>query len=170
MIQKLQLYILKYIGEIYLIANNYNFAIECLEHSFQKDPKDIKIADNTVVDKIKKETVFKENINKFINENKHKKTFYQEENIEFNDGNLFNALHGVTLMVSGVKENNKWKLDITITDPYDFTELTKLQDYMGKKHEINKIPAAIGNNLALVASSCNVVHKYNITINFNMEV
>ena len=68
------------------------------------------------------------------------KEICEEENIEFNDGDLFNALHGATLKVSGVKDNNKWKLDITITDPYDFTELTKLQDYMGKEHKINKIP------------------------------
>ena len=170
MIQKLQLYILKY-GVKHLKDINNKFAASCLEHALQKNPKDIEITSGFVIDEIKNEPIFKQTIKKFISKNQGKKSFYESENIKFNNGDLFNALHEVTLTVQGNRANNKWNLDITIIDSYDFTDLIKLQDYIKENQDISQsLKAVFGNNLALIATSCNVVHKYNITIKFNMKI
>ena len=169
MIQKLQLYIFRYAVQ-HLKEGENDFAAFCLEHSLKKNPKDIEITEKNVIKKIKNEPVFKQNIDNFLRKNRTKKSFSENNNIEFNDGDLFKSLHGATLYVSGKRQNDKWKLDITITDLYDFTELTKLQDYIKENQEYGEsIEAAVGNNLALIATSCSVIHKYNITIKFNME-
>lgn len=169
MIQLLQLFVLKS-GVLYLKSKKQNFAASCLDHSLQKKPKDIKITTGTVINEIKEEPIFKNTIKAFINENKKANSFYVSKNIEFNNGNLFNSLHGTTLVVNGNKENNKWNLEIEISDLYDFTEIIKVQEYINDEKGISNLPAAIGNNLALIATSCNVVHKYNITIQFNMQI
>lgn len=168
--QKLQLFILKVLGESYLMLNHYDFAIECLENSFKTNPKDIKITNGKIINKIKKESIFKDTIDRFIKESGNQKLFSRSENINFEDGDLFNALHGTTINAYGKKLDDKWHLDIEITDVYDFTELTKVQDYIKEgKNPVQSFAAAFGNNVALIATSCNVVHKYNITIKFSME-
>ena len=169
MIQLLQLFILK-CGVLYLKTKKQDFAASCLNHSLQKKSKDIEITKGTVINEIKEESIFKNTIDEFIKENGRKKSFYESKNIEFNNGDLFNSLHGTTLVVNGNKKNSEWNLEIKIHDLYDFTELIKVQEYTNDEKGISNLPAAIGNNLALIATSCNVVHEYNSDINFNMKI
>lgn len=170
MIQLLQLYILK-TGVFGLKIINWNFSAYCLEHSLQKKPKDIEITKREVIEKIKKDTNFKAKIAEVINNNKNKQTFNIKDSVIFNTSDLYNSLHEVTLIIKGKKNKTKWNLDIIIHDKYDFTELIKIQDYMGEdKDNISKIFSATGNNLAMIATSCNVVHTYNITIKFSMDI
>ena len=166
MIQLLQLFILK-IGIEYLKNNYWDFSAECLEHALLKNPKDIEIQSGKVINKIKKDSKFKSTVNNLI---KNKKAFNINENIEFNTRDLLRSLHGATLIANGKKKNNKWIIDITITDLYDFTELVKVQDYMKNITDVDGFALSFGNNFAMVATSCNVVHKYNITIKFTMEI
>lgn len=170
MIQKLQFFILKG-GAKYQKDKGNEFSASCLEHALKKNPSNMEITKGKIISKIKKEPIFKATINNYIKENKDKLEFYKSEIISFNNGDLFNSLHNATLIVNGKKEQSKWRLTITITDLYDFTELIKIQDYVRENQKIEQsLPAALGNNIALIATSCNVVHSYNITIKFNMEV
>jgi len=166
--QKLQLFILK-CGVFFLNHKKHEFAAKCLEHSLKKNSKDMYITNGKVIDEIKSTSIFKNTIDRIVRENYDNEIFHNEEIIEFGSGDLFHALHNATLITDGKKYNDKWIINVLIKDLYDFTELIKFQDYYSEEKGITGLPAAIGNNVALIATSCNVVHKYNITIKFSME-
>ena len=166
MIQKLQFFVLK-CGIEYLKKNNWDFSAKCLEHSLLENPEDVEIKTGIVISKIKNDSKFKKTINNLI---KNKRKFSISDNIEFNTSDLLRSLHGATLIANGKKQHGKWIIDIKITDLYDFTDLVKVQKYMKNKTDIDGFALSFGNNFAMVATSCNVVHKYNITIKFTMEI
>lgn len=167
--QKLQLFILK-CGVFFLKLKKHNFAAECLEHSLKRNPKDMYITNGKVIDEIKSTSVFKNAIDRIVKKNSDKVSFYNEEIIKFESGDLFHALHNATLITDGKKYNDKWIINVSINDLYDFTELIKIQDYLSEEKGISGLPAAIGNNVALIGSNSNVVFKYNIRINFEIQV
>ena len=169
MIQLLQLFILK-IGVYGLKAIKWDFASSCLEHSLEKNPKDIDVIEKEVIKEIKNDINFKNKINEIIKSSKSHKTFNIKDQIIFDNDDLIASLHEATIIIKGIKQNNKWYLDVTITDLYDFTELKKLQEYIKKTNTLKNFALSFGNNFAMVATSCNVVHKYNITIKFTMEI
>lgn len=171
--QKLQHYVLMG-GAIMLRLNNNIFAAECLEHSLQEHPENIEITEGKVISDIVKNSNFKKAINGFINQNQETGNIKNTKQvIEFEKGNLGLSLHNATLKVNGIKQkNNTWRLNITISDLYDFTELKKLQEYIVQNanfaENFENFAAAVGNNLAAIGISCKVVNTYNITIKFTI--
>ena len=126
--QKLQHYVLMG-GALGLEIRNYKFASKCLLHSLQEYPEDIEIIEGKAIRDMVKDSNFQKAINEFINKNqKSGKINNCKQVITFAKGDLALSLHNATLRVNGIKQkNNKWKLDIIISDLYDFTELKKLQ-------------------------------------------
>lgn len=171
--QKLQYYVLQG-GVLGLRLVNRMFAADCLEHSLQEVPEDIEITEGEVIDEIKKDSNFQKIINNLIDENKGNDKMDNVQIITFAKGDLALSLHNATLEISGIKQkNNKWKLNIIISDLYDFTEFKKLQEYISNSgnyvDNIENFAAITGNNLAIIGSSCKVVNIYNIMIKFEIE-
>ena len=92
----------------------------------------------------------------------------KKESLNFEHGDLFAALHSAYVDVIGNKNiNNNWDLDITLSDKYDFTEFKIIREYF-EENDIMNFAATTGNNIAILSTSCNVVHTYNITIKFKI--
>ena len=172
--QILQHYILKS-GVIWLRISNEVFAAKCLEHSLQEKPTDVEITEGKVINDIVGDSNFKKAIKDFVNKSQETGQISNSKKvITFAKGNLGLSLHNATLKVNGKRQkNNKWKLNITILDLYDFTKLKRLQEYIVQNatfsDNLENFAAAVGNNIAIIGSSCKVVNTYNITIRFTIE-
>ena len=146
------------------------FAADCLEHSLEQNPKDIYITEGKIIQDIKEDNGFKKEINSIIEENKNKKSFDVTRLVTFANGNLFYALHDTTMQVKGEKQkDNKWNLEIKVTDLYDFTDLKELEEYVNDENFLKGFTASTANNLAMIATSCKIVNTYNIEIKFTVE-
>ena len=64
--------------------------------------------------------------------------------------------------------NNKWNLDITLSDIYDFTDFKEISEYLGDD-KIKDFIGSTGNNIAMIATSCKVVNQYNVIIKFKIK-
>ena len=74
------------------------------------------------------------------------------------------------MQVKGEKtKDNKWKLEIKISDLYDFTDLKELEEYVNGDNIFKLFATSIANNLAMIATSCKIVSTYNIEIRFTIE-
>lgn len=167
--QKLQLYVLKG-GVLSLRLIKYNFAADCLEHSLEHNPENIYLTEGRTIQDIQEDNCFKEKINSIIEENKNKKSFNVTTLLGFDNGNLLLALHNTTLQVKGEKtKDNKRKLEIKISDLYDFTDLKELEEYVNGDNFFKGFATSIANNLAMIATSCKIVSTYNIEIRFTIE-
>lgn len=169
--QKLQYGILKF-GVSILKSANYNFSAECLDHSLEKNAKDMTFTDEKIIEKIKNDKNFEQKINEIVNKYRNKSTFItnndEKELVSFKNGDLFYSLHNATIIVSGKKQKYFWNLDIEISDVYDFTDFKELKEYINNKFPQNVIGAS-ANNFAMISVSSKVVQEYKITIKFQMK-
>ena len=160
-------------GALVLRMLNWNFAADCLVHSLQEKPEDIIITKGDIIDEIVRNEAFKIAINKIIKKYENQEQFTtgkEEESISFTSANLFFALHNTYLEVIGRKQiDGTWNLDITLSDKYDFTDLQEIEEYVDNDEYFKSFAGATGNNLAMIADSCNVVNTYHITINFTIN-
>ena len=170
-LQWLQYYVLQGGVNGLKIAGKIHSA-EFLEHALQENPQDLVITDGKIIDKIKEDGYFKAEIDKIIKKYGNEAYFdtgEKTESFSFNNGDLFLAIHSAYIHVIGEKQkNNSWNLDITLSDLYDFTEFKTLKEYL-EAEDIIKFLAIVGNNIAMLGTSCNVVHTYNVTIKFKIE-
>ena len=63
---------------------------------------------------------------------------------------------------------NIWKLDIAITDRYDFTDFKEINEYLDKSL-IKGVLGSTANNLAMISVASGVMHEYNVTIKFSIN-
>lgn len=112
---------------------------------------------------IKKDENFTSKIDEILNNNLDKNGFQETIVLNYKDSDLTAGLNKTTLSITGTKIEEKWKLDITITDRYDFTDFKELDEY--KDSEI----LSIANNCAMVSVESGVIKEYDIKIQFNME-
>ena len=172
MTQKAQYGILQ-AGAVGLRIASCNFAADCLVHSLQEKPEDIIITKGDIIDEIIRNEAFKKEINKILKKYEKQEQFItgkEEESITFASVNLFFALHNTFIEVIGNKKiDGTWNLDITLDDEYDFTDLQEIEEYVDNDEYFKSLAGAIGNNLAMIANSCNVVNTYHITIKFSIN-
>ena len=135
--------------------------------------EDLVITERDVIGEIIKNESFKIKINEIIKKYEKQEYFTtgkEKESISFNSANLFFALHNTYLEVIGNKQTDgTWNLDITLDDEYDFTDLQEIEEYVDNDEYLKSFAGAIGNNLAMIANSCNVVNTYHITIKFTIN-
>lgn len=110
----------------------------------------------------------KEKINTIIQDNIDNKQFDVTYGLDYKSSDLFLALNNTTLNVIGKKEDNKWKLKITITDRYDFTDFKEIDEYCDDDR-LKGILGSTANNLAMISVESGIMHEYNVTIKFNIE-
>lgn len=160
-------------GALGLRIASCNFAADCLVHSLQEKPDDMIISEGNVIDEIIKNEAFKIKINEIIKKYEKQEYFStgkEEESITFTSLNLFFALHNTFIEVIGNKKiDGTWNLDITLDDEYDFTDLQEIEEYVDNDEYFKSFAGATGNNLAMIADSCNVVNTYHITIKFSIN-
>ncbi len=171
-IQLLQYYILK-VGVLFLNRKGFNLAAKCLNNSLSKSPKDLTITDSKTVNEIRNDKNFKKCLKKIVEKYGNKSQFNTgeyNESLAFEDGDLFLALHNAYIKVSENKqENNKWNLDITLFDEYDFTDFKEIGEYIEDDGFWKEFIGSTANNLAMIGTACKVVNEYNITIKFKLE-
>ena len=158
---------------------NWNLSGKLLEHSLQENPKNITITESKYINKIIHNNNFKDKINQIIanygNEfyfdtRKGKESLAFECNSkDWNSIDLFLAIHNTNIKVIGKqKSNEKWDLEIEMSDLYDFTDFQEIKEYVKKEPTALSIIAAIANNFAMIATSCKVIHEYKVTFKFKM--
>lgn len=172
MMQALQYCILKS-GVLCLNLIDFSFAAKCLNNSLHKYPEDMTITDQKIIDKIQRDTAFKECLNNIIKKYGNEEKFNTGENNEslaFENGDLFLALHNAYINVVGNKQKDgKWDLDITLSDVYDFTDFKEIGEYIKDDNFWINFIGCTANNLAMIGTACNVVNTYKITIKFKIE-
>ena len=163
-------------GVAYLLSQKCDFSAMLLEHSLKNNPEDLIITEYKYIDKIKRNKDFNLKINNIIENYGNKDEFdtgiqgltfdnNEEDETSFD---LMGSIHDCSIQVIGKKKlNSSWDLEIIITDKYDFTELQKIKKYIAGG--LKNFALATGNNLAMFATSCKVVHEYNIIIKFTLQ-
>lgn len=138
-----------------------------------KEPNDLIIDDDETITNIKESKEFNNKIKALIekyckDKNKFNANSLNNEdcNIEFNDKDLFLAIHGSPISVDIEKSETKgWNIKVEITDTYDFTDFKNLKEYVTSNESLPmSIFSTILNNLAVVSSEYGVIKPYKVTI------
>ena len=163
------------IWQVVAIGGNvvgFDSSAELLEHSLTDKPKDLLITEGKIVDEIKNDSQFQQKLKDIvIKYGKDTAKFNTNVlKIQFDNSDLYFAIHGADIIVTGEKVNEKWKLDIEIKDPYDYTEFKNLEDYV---KDANSIPKSMFSsfiyNLAHISVMFGVIKEYNVIIRFIID-
>lgn len=140
---------------------------------FGKEPSDLIIDDDETITNIKNSEEFNKKIKELIEKyckdnNKFTANSLNNEdcNIEFNDKDLFLAIHGSPISVNIEKSEIKgWNIKFEITDTYDFTDFKNLKEYVTSNSSLPmSIFSTILNNFAVISSEYGVIKPYKVTI------
>lgn len=151
-----------------VLKSTYPNGMEFIEYSLLKNPQNKLIEKGRIIEDIIKDENFKEKIKVHILNNKSNKHFEIIEGLNYASNDLFLALNNTTINIIGNKENNKWKLDITITDRYDFTDFKEIDEYCDD-NILKGLLGSTANNMAMISVASGVMHEYNVTIKFQMD-
>lgn len=165
-IADIQLYFWRAI--VKLFKNKYPNGTDFIEHSLQDNPEDRMIVNGKIVDDIKSDVNFQNIIENILVENKNKSKLDVTYEINYASSDLFLALNNTMINIRGNRDNDKWNLDITITDRYDFTDFKEIDEYFDD-NLIKGLFGSTANNMAMISVASGVMHEYNVTIKFNME-
>lgn len=140
---------------------------------FGSKPNDLVIDDEETIIDIKNSEEFNSKIKNLIekycqNSNSFSGNSLDNEDckIEFNDRDLFLAIHGSPININIEKNEDKtWNINMEITDTYDFTEFKNLNKYATSNKSLPmSIFSTILNNFAVVSSKYGVIKPYKVTI------
>jgi hypothetical protein len=148
--------------------DKYPSGTEFINYSLQEKPEDRLITDGKIIEDIIEDPKFIEKINQIIKTNDNKKRFDITEGLDYVSTDLFLALNNTTINVIGNKEDKNWKLNITITDRYDFTDFKEIDEYCDDDI-IKGLLGSTANNMAMVSVASGVMHEYNVTIKFDID-
>jgi len=86
--------------------------------------------------------------------------------IEFNNKDLFLAIHGAPINIDLEKNKNEnWNVSMEIIDTYDFTDFKNFKKYITSNTSLlMSIFSTILNNFAVVSSEYGVIKPYKVTI------
>lgn len=175
MLQQMQLTILELVatgGRVF----NFNLAADLLQHSLQKNPKDVTIEDKEIINQIIDDANFKSTINNMIDKYGNNTNYFnieknEEDKFMFDNKDLYFAIHGVyVIMEATKKENNKWDLNILLQDKYDYTDFKDIWKYYFDANSIPKsIVSSILYNIAYFAQKDGTLTPYDINIKIKLD-
>lgn len=156
---------------------DFDISANLLQHSLEEKPEDLVITEGKIIYTIKKDNQFQENINNIVKKygnNKEEFIFDSKDNkdfpMNFNNSDLYFAIHSAELKVTGKKQNEKWNLNIKLDDRYDYSKFKDWQDYY---FDTNSIPKSIFSstlyNLAYYSMKLKVMKEYDIDIQFELN-
>lgn len=153
----------------------YDGSAKLLEHSLTDEPKNLVIKEGKIVEEIRNDVQFKEKIKKIVEKyGKDKDEFNlvdgDDTNIQFDDSDLYFAIHGASIYVKGKKVNEKWNLSIKIIDKYDYTDFKEITDYIS---DANSVPKSMFSsfiyNLAYFSVKFGVIKEYFVYVEFDIN-
>lgn len=141
--------------------------------AFGKEPEDLIIDDEQTISQITESEEFKTKvkqlIEKYCKDNNRFKANSLDNgdcNIEFNNKDLFLAIHGSPINIDIEKnENDTWNVNMEIIDTYDFTDFKNFKKYIKSNKSLPmSIFSTLLNNFAVVSSEYGVIKPYKVTI------
>lgn len=151
---------------------DFDFSASLLKHSFNKNPDDLYITEGNIIEEIKSDNTFINEIQSIIQEHeqKSKNTISIKKGIRFGNKDLFFSINNATMTVEGVKNNDKWNLKINIFDIYDYTKLKTIKEYYKSTDNTTKsVFSSTLYNFAYFSMKANVLNEFNIYINFEIN-
>lgn len=148
-----------------------------LQHSLEKKPEDLRIIEGKVIDEISCDKGFKKNVNnivkkygnncdEFVFDSMKDNTFP----MNFNDKDLYFAIHSADLHIDGKKVDNKWNLKIKIHDKYDYSKPKNLIKYYNDTSSVAKsLLSSTLYNFANFSTRYGVMKEYEINIQIQIE-
>lgn len=145
---------------------------EFLQHSLERKPEDLVITKGRVIQEILEDKSFKKNINDIVNkygDNCDKFVFDSLKDnsfpMNFNDKDLYFAIHSADLNIKGERFNKKWNLEIKLHDRYDYSKFKTLNQYYKDTSSMAKsLLSSTLYNFASFSVYCGVLKEYNIDI------
>ena len=155
-------------------AFGYELAADLLQHSLEEKPEEFVISDEQIIAKVKENEDFKNKIDKIIEQHRNEISFYiaeGEESLDFNDSDLYFAIHSAKIEMNAIKsDKEKWNIDISLSDRFDFTEWKWPNKYYNDTNGIFKsMLSSTLYNLAYVSQKLEVVKEYRVVIKFSFE-
>ncbi len=150
----------------------FDSSAELLEHSLTNEPKDLVIKEGKIVEEIKNDLQFQEKLRDIVTTYGKDTSLFNKKGlkIQFDNSDLYFAIHGADINVEGKKIDGKWNLLIEIIDIYDYTEFKNLEDYIG---DANSIPKSMFSsfiyNVAHLSVMFGVIKEYKVIIKFNIN-
>lgn len=149
-----------------------------LQNSLEKKPEDLILTEGSIVDEIKNDNNFKDNIENIIKKygkNKNEFTFESDKDsnfpMNFNDGDLYFAIHLAKLYIRGKKNKNKWFLNVKLEDKYDYSKIKLPHQYYNDASSVPKSMLSSSlYNFAVLSNKYGVMSTYNIIIKFELEI
>ena len=156
---------------------DFDISAKLLQHSLEEQPENLVITEGIIVDTIKRDNQFQENINNIVKKygnNKDDFIFDSKENTDFpmnfNNSDLYFAIHSAELRVVGKKQNKKWNLNIKLHDRYDYSKFKNVKDYY---FDTSSIPKSVFSstlyNLAYYSIKFKVMKEYDIDIQIELN-
>lgn len=154
----------------------YVLAAELLQKSLvasNEIEEDYYVINEDRINKIKADVTLQNKIRKLLesnSENKLKKGINENNSnsddliVRFESGDIFYALHDATINIVGQKINNKWCLNVTLKDRYDFTnpKLT-LEEY-----EESPLGSVL-NNCGVISQQFGVIRPYRVYVEIQYD-
>lgn len=85
--------------------------------------------------------------------------------MNFNDKDLYFAIHSADLNIKGERFNKKWNLEIKLHDRYDYSKFKTLNQYYKDTSSMAKsLLSSTLYNFASFSVYCGVLKEYNIDI------
>ena len=155
----------------------FPISADFLQHALEKEPKNLIITEGQIIQEILNDESFNININNIIK--KYGKDFdefifdsLKDDSfpMNFNDKDLYFAIHSAALYVKGKKVADKWILEIKIHDRYDYSEKKTPDKYYNDTSSVAKsLLSSTLYNLAHFSTKCGVMKEYDIDIQFSIE-
>ena len=155
----------------------FPISAEFLQHSLEEKPDDLVITEGKVVQEILEDESFKNNIKNIVikyGENCNEFNFNGLKDdsfpMNFNDKDLYFAIHRAELYITGKKVNERWNLEIKLHDRYDYSVPKMPDQYYNDTASIAKsLLSSTLYNLASFSVHSGVMKEYNIDIMISIE-
>lgn len=152
-------------AEWYLKPNGYLTSAWMLENSLQDNPEDQWRGDDSrIADLVKNDSGFLNFAYDSIYSMGDVGDFYHEDYVSFNSGDLYYSIHNAFIQMNAYDMGyGQWMLNCTLTDIYDYTEITTL---MGE--DMSAGLGTIANDVATVSQWSGAINSYKITVSFSI--
>ena len=167
------------VGKIFRLRLSTRFLNNSITRGRDYIPKNLTIQSKKDIQIIEKDSNFREKVNFILNKyaadsnelNVNANTVKSEDShdivLNFENHDLFLALHGTIISIKGTKnENELFDLIVTIDDTYDFTKIRQ-QNEMGR--DILHILGNFLNNIAVISSKFGVLKTFKINATFDLK-
>lgn len=155
----------------------FDISADFLQHSLKENPENLLITEGKVIEEIKNDNQFQENINNIVKKyGKNKDAFIFDSQVNtdypmhFDNSDLYFAIHSASLKIIGNFQDKKWILHIELHDRYDYSDFKEINQYY---NDTNSIPKSIFSstlyNLAYYSVKFKVMKEYDIDIQFELN-